>query len=280
MNVFISCDMEGATGVVHGDQLLNKGYDYARARKFLTGDVAAACEGALAAGATRVVVCDGHGSMRNLLLEELPEPVEVVVGPASSRLLCQCEGLDDTFDAAMFVGYHARNGAQGAVLPHTWVGSLVHEVTVNGDVFGETAINAALAGHFGVPVVMVAGDEALVREAREILPDVEAVAVKQAFGRAAAICRTPGWTSKAIRAAAEKALKRRKRPRPFTVKAPVVVSIGFHDVRMADRAMKRPLLERTGPRRVAFSRSDFHDAAAEAWRVLEMVVAEDPEFLR
>jgi len=129
-------------------------------------------------------------------------------------------------------------------------------------------------------VVMVSGDEALVREAREILPDVEAVATKQAVGRAAALCRTPGWTSKAIRAAAEKALRRRRRPKPFSVKAPVVVSIGFHDVRMADRAMKRPLLERTGPRRVAFSRPDFLDAAAEAWRVLEMVVAEEPEFLR
>jgi D-amino peptidase len=280
MNVFISCDMEGATGVVHPDQLVNKGYDYARARRFLTGDVAAACEGAMEAGAERIVVCDGHGSMRNLLLEELPEPVEVVVGPASSRLLCQSEGLDDTFDAALFIGYHARNGAPGAVLPHTWVGSLVHEIQVNGDVFGETAINAALAGHFGVPVVMVAGDEALVREAREILPDVEAVAVKQAVGRASAVCRTPAWTRKAIKAAADRALRKRRRPRPFTVKTPVVVTVGFHDVRMADRAMKRPQLERTGPRGIAFSRPDFLEAAAEAWRVLEAVAAEDPEWLR
>lgn len=280
MNVFISCDMEGATGIVHPDQLLNRGYDYARARKFLTGDVAAACEGAIEAGATRVVVCDGHGSMRNLLLEELPEPVEVVVGPASSRLLCQCEGLDDSFDAVMFVGYHARNGTPGAVLPHTWIGSLVHEITVNGDVFGETAINAALAGHFGVPVVMVAGDEALVREATEILPDVEAVATKQAVGRASAVCRTPAWTRKAIMAAANKALRRRRRPKPFVVKTPVVVTVGFHDVRMADRAMKRPLLDRMGPRSVAFSRPDFLEAAAEAWRLLEGVAAEDAEFLR
>jgi D-amino peptidase len=280
VNVFISCDMEGATGIVHVDQLLNKGYDYARARKFLTGDVAAACEGALAAGAQRVVVCDGHGSMRNLLLEELPEPVEVVVGPASSRLLCQCEGLDETFDAAMFVGYHARHGTPDAVLPHTWVGSLVHEIQVNGEIFGETALNAAVAGHFGVPVILVSGDEAAVREALEILPDVETVATKRAVGRAAAVCRTPAWTRNAIRAATEKALRKRRRPKPFAVKEPVVVSVGFHDVRMADRAMKRPLLERTGPRTVAFSRPDMLEAAAEAWRVLEMVAAEDAEFLR
>ena len=280
MHVFISCDMEGATGIVHPDQLLNRGYDYARARTFLTGDVAAACEGALAAGATRVVVCDGHGSMRNLLIEELPEAVEVVIGPASSRMLCQCEGLDEDFDAVLFVGYHARNGTPGAVLPHTWVGSLVHEITVNGTVFGETALNAAIAGHFGVPVVMVAGDAAVVREAGEILPEAEMVSTKQAVGRASAICRTPGWTRKAIRAAAEKALRRKRRPKPFVVKTPVVVSIGFHDVRMADRAMKRPLLERAGPRSVAFSRPDFLDAVTEAWRILEMVVAEGPELLR
>ena len=280
MNVFISCDMEGATGIVHPDQLLNKGYDYGRARRFLTGDVAAACEGALAAGAKRVVVCDGHGSMRNLLLEELPDPVEVVVGPASSRFLCQCEGLDETFDAAMFVGFHARNGAPGAVLPHTWVGSLVHEISVNGEVFGETAINAALAGHFGVPVVMVSGDEAAVREAAQILPEAETVATKTAVGRAAAICRTPAWTRAAIRAAAEKALLRRRMPKPMKVKTPVVVTVGFHDVRMADRAAKRPLLERTGPRSVAFSRPDFLEAAGEAWRVLEAVAADDPEWLR
>jgi len=280
MDVFISCDMEGATGIVHPDQLLNRGYDYARARKFLTGDVAAACEGAMAAGASRVVVCDGHGSMRNLLLEDLPAEVEVVLGPASSRLLCQCEGLDEGFDAVLFIGYHARNGTPGAVLPHTWVGSLVHEITVNGTVFGETALNAAVAGHFGIPVVMVSGDEALVREAAEILPDAEAVATKTAMGRASALCRTPAWTSRAIRAAVEKALKRKRKPKPFTVRTPVVVSVGFHDVRMADRAMKRPLLERTGPRSVAFSRPDMLDAAAEAWRILEMVIAEDPEFLR
>ncbi|MHC4821079.1 MAG: M55 family metallopeptidase, partial [Planctomycetota bacterium] len=186
MNVFISCDMEGATGVVHVDQLVNKGYDYARARKLLTGDVAAACLGALDAGAERVVVCDGHGSMRNLLLEDMPEEVEVVLGPASSRLLCQSEGLDETFDAALFVGYHARNGTAGAVLPHTWVGSLVHEITVNGVVFGETALNAAIAGHFGVPVLLAVGDDALCEEAKEMLPDVDVLSVKRAMGRASA----------------------------------------------------------------------------------------------
>ncbi len=280
MNVFISCDMEGATGVVHPDQLSNKGFDYPRARKFLTGDVAAACEGAMEAGAERVVVCDGHGAMRNLLLEDLPEAVEVVVGPASSRALCQMEGLDGTFDAAMFVGYHARHGTPGAVLPHTWIGAVVHEVSVNGLVFGETALNAAVAGHHGVPVVLVVGDEAVAREAEELLPDVETVVVKTAVGRASAICRTPKWTARAIREAAARALRRKKRPKPFTVRAPVVFEIAFHDVRMADRAMKRPGLERVGPRSVAFSRKTFPEAAVEAWRALEWVASEDAEFLR
>lgn len=280
MNVFISCDMEGATGIVHGDQLVPGGHDYARGRDLLTGDVAAACEGAVDAGAERIVVCDGHGTMRNLLIEKLPESVEVVLGPATSRLLCQSEGLDETFDAAMFVGYHARNGTPDAVLPHTWVGSVVHEITVNGLVFGETALNAALAGHFEVPVVLVTGDDAACAEAKEFLPEVETVSVKRAVGRASAVCRTPAWTRAAIRQAAARALRKRKKPPLFTVRAPVVVEIGFHDVRMADRALKRPLLERVGPRSVAFSRSDYLQAAAEAWRVLESAASVDAEFLR
>src|SRR5262245_9032490 len=167
MKVFVSVDMEGATGVVHNDQLLPGGFDYARGRKLLTGDVAAAVGAALSMDDVHhVLVCDGHGNMRNLLLEELPPNCEVVVGPASSKTLCQSEGLDASFGAMLLVGYHARAGAKDAVLPHTWIGSLIHEVRVNGRVFGETAINAAVAGEFGVPVVFVAGDEAVRREAK------------------------------------------------------------------------------------------------------------------
>ncbi len=280
MNVFISCDMEGATGVVHGDMLMPGRNDYARGRRLLTGDVAAACRGALEAGAERIVVCDGHGTMRNVLIEELPPEVELVVGPASSRALCQSEGLDESFDAALFVGYHARHGAADALLAHTWVGSAIHEINVNGIVFGETALNAGIAGAFDVPVLLVTGDEALAAEAKAVLPEVETVAVKRAVGRASAVCRSPAWSGPAIQEAATRALRRRKRPQPFRVQSPVVIEIGFHTVAMAERALKRPLVERVGPRSVAFSRADYLEAVQEAWRVIESVVAEDPEFLR
>ena len=187
MKIFISCDMEGCTGVVHRDQLVPGAADYARGRDLMTRDVVAAATAALSVDGVRgVTVCDGHGTMRNLLLERFPDGVEVVCGPASSKTLCQSEGLDETYAAVMYVGFHAKAGTKGAVLPHTWIGSLVHEIRVNGKVFGEAALNAALAGEFGVPPVFLSGDEAACREVREdVSPSIVTVATKRATGPAA-----------------------------------------------------------------------------------------------
>jgi D-amino peptidase len=236
MKVFVSVDMEGATGVVHNDQLMPGKSDYARGRKLLTGDVATAVRAALSRDDVhQVLVCDGHGNMRNLLLEELPRNCQVVVGPASSKALCQSEGLDASFGAMMLVGYHARAGSRDAVLPHTWIGSLIHEVRVNGRVFGETAINAAIGGEFGVPVVFVAGDEAVCREA--------------------------------------------KTRAPFVVAGPVEFAIAFHQVAQADRAAKRPGVERTGDREVTLRRATYLEAVRDAWQTAEWTAGEHPEWL-
>src|SRR5262245_44277898 len=121
--------MEGCTGVVHGDQLVPGQSDYARGRDLMTRDVLAAVNAALSLdGVKSVTVCDGHGTMRNLLLERFPVACEVVCGPASSKTLCQSEGLDASYAAVLYVGYHAKAGTKDAVLPHTWIGSLVHEI--------------------------------------------------------------------------------------------------------------------------------------------------------
>ena len=125
--------MEGATGVVHRDQLVPEGKDYERARRLLTGDVLAAVEGACEAGAAEVLVNDAHGHMRNILIEELPGEALLVSGPASSRNkpLCQTQGAEEGWDVAFLVGTHARAGATPGLLAHTWVGSLIHEVRLN-----------------------------------------------------------------------------------------------------------------------------------------------------
>jgi len=282
MKVFISVDMEGATGIVHNDQLLPGGADYGRGRELLTGDVAAAVGAALSMDEVEsVLVCDGHGNMRNLLIERLPTNCEVVVGPASSKSLCQSEGLDATFGAAMFVGYHARAGSRDAVLPHTWIGSVIHEVRVNGRVFGETAINAAVAGEFGVPVVFVCGDEALCREAKTDLgADLSAVAVKRAVGPKAAICRTPERTSQDIRLGVLQGLESAKGRRPYKVTGPVEFVIAFHQVAQADRAAKRPGVGRTAEREIALRRATYLEAVRDAWQTAEWTAGEHPEWLK
>jgi D-amino peptidase len=282
MKVFVSVDMEGATGVVHNDQLMPGKFDYARGREFLTADVVAAVGAALSLDEVHyVLVCDGHGNMRNLLLEKLPKTCEVVVGPASSKVLCQSEGLDESFSAVLFVGYHARAGTRDAVLAHTWIGSLLHEVRVNGRVFGETALNAAIAGEFGVPVVLVTGDEAVCREAKgDLGEDLVTVAVKRATGPKAAVCRTPAATSEDIRLGALQGLDGWKSRKPFRVAGPVDIALAMHQVAQAERAAQRPGVERTGEREVTVSRPSYLEAVKEAWRTAEWTVGEHPEWLK
>ncbi len=282
MRIFVSCDMEGCTGIVHNDQLVPGGHDYARGRELMTGDVVAAVEAALSyEGVVGVRVCDGHGTMRNVLIERLPSCTELVTGPASSRAFCQVETLDDGFAGLVCVGYHAMAGARDAVLPHTWVGSVVSEIRVNGRPFGETALNAGIAGEHGVPVLLVVGDAAVCREAREALgTDLPTVEVKRAVGPKSAVCRTPADTGREIRLAVLTALEDLPARRPFRVPGPVDVAIAFHRVELADRAAKRPGAERTGPRELTLRAPSFLDAAREAWALIEWTAGEHPEWLR
>lgn len=282
MRIFISCDMEGCTGIVHRDQLVPGQSDYARGRELMTRDVVAAATAALAVdGVQGVTVCDGHGTMRNLLLERFPVGCEVVCGPASSKTLCQSEGLDASYAALMFVGFHAKAGTKGAVLPHTWIGMLVHEIRVNGKVFGEAALNAALAGEFGVPAVFLSGDDAACREVRADVGDwVVTVSTKRATGPSAAVCKPPAQTEADIRLGVLTALQELKSARVFRVPGPVEFAIVFHQVAQADRAAKNPAVERTGDREVRFTRPTYLAAVRDAWQVLEWTASENPEWLR
>ena len=169
MKIFILSDMEGATGIVHPDQLVIEAKEYNRGRKLLTSDINAAVEGALEAGATDIVVCEGHGSMRNILIEDLNENARLILGPAEHKKYCQIIGMNDSFDAAIFVGFHAKAGNEKAILSHTWVGSAVHHVKVNGKIFGETGLDAGICGEYNIPVVAVIGDDELGKEAKDLL---------------------------------------------------------------------------------------------------------------
>jgi D-amino peptidase len=267
MRVYISVDMEGVAGVVHEDQTdpidPRHAGEYNRFRRLMTSEANAAIEGALAAGATRVLVNDSHWLMRNLLAEELHPAAELLSG--GPKLRSMVEGVDLGFEAAMFVGYHAMAGAASAVIDHTYT-SIVHEVRLNGRPAGELAINAALAGIHGVPVVLVSGDQALAAEAKELLGDgVEAVVVKHAVGRFAARSVSPAESCRRIREGATAALRRTHDP--LELERPIRIEVEFALTQMADMAELVPGSVRTGGRTVAYVHNDYMEVF-RAWRAL------------
>lgn len=256
-NVFISCDIEGITGVVGRDQSGSTGKDYERARRAMTADVNAAIEGALAAGAELIVVSDGHGSMTNLLLEDVHPAADVVLG--SPKPLTQMEGIGPDFAVAYFVGYHARMGSDG-VLSHTISGAVVANVWVNGILVGETGINAAIAGRYGVPVGLVTGDQWVCAEARALLGDLHTAEVKHAITRYSARCLHPERSRALIRAAATAALEDAGKLRPFLVTEPVTFRVQFKDTGMTDSAIRVPNAFKVDPLTLEYTAADAAQA--------------------
>jgi D-amino peptidase len=267
MRVYISVDMEGVAGVVHEDQTdpidPRHAGEYNRFRRLMTAEANAAIEGALAAGAERVLVNDSHWLMMNLLAEELHPAAELLSGGPKARSMV--EGIELGFDAALFVGYHARAGVGHAIIDHTYT-SKVHEARLNGRPVGELAINAALAGTFDVPVALVSGDQALAAEARDLLgPAVETVIVKHAVGRFAARSVSPTVACRLIREGATAALARPHEP--LRLAAPIRLEVDFALTQMADMAELVPGSVRTGGRTLEFVHQDYREVF-RAWRAL------------
>jgi D-amino peptidase len=267
MRIYISIDMEGVAGVVHEDQTdpiePRHSAEYNRFRRLMTSEANAAIAGALEAGATAVVVNDSHWLMLNLLAEELNPRAELISG--GPKRLSMVEGIDAGFDAAMFVGYHAKAGTGNAVIDHTYT-SRVYEARINGEPVGELALNAAMAGVHRVPVALVSGDQALAAEAKALLgPGVETVVVKEAAGRFAARSLAPSVACERIRAGATVALKRKHAP--FAFKKPIRLEVDFIESQMADMAELAPGSSRTGGRTVSYTGEDYREVF-RAWRAM------------
>jgi len=269
MRVYISIDMEGIAGVVHESQTDPTtpafAAEYARFRRLMTAEANAAVEGALAAGATRVLVNDSHWFMRNLLAEELHQTAELVSGDPKPRSMMQGIDQQGGFDAALFIGYHARAGTRNAILDHTYA-DRIHDVRLNQQPVGELGLNAALAGVHGVPVVLVSGDSAVAAEAKDLLGDgVATVIVKEAVSRHAAKSVAPAVACRMIREEVARALKRSHAP--FTLRAPVTLEVDFAMTIHADMAELCPGATRTAGRTVAFTHQDYGEVF-RAWRTL------------
>jgi len=270
MKILIAADMEGITGVVNWDHVSAEHAEYSRFRRLMTGDVNAAIRGAFEGGAAEVIVTDGHGAGRNLLIEELDPRARLNSGGPSS--FAMVEGVDSGLDAAMFVGYHARTGARQAILSHTWSGRRVAGVWLNGAEVGEIGLNAAVCGHFEVPVIMISGDQTACAEATELLGEVETAIVKRATSRMAAECLSPEVAQEVIHAAATRAVRRLSAgevPPPFLVQSPITVTTEFRHPEMADRATLLPGTHRPGDSQVGYTAADV----PSAYRAFQAMVA-------
>jgi D-amino peptidase len=259
MRVYVSVDMEGVAGVVHGDQTRRGQSEFATACQLMTAEANAAVLGAFDGGADEVLVNDSHGDMRNLVLDQLDPRVEVITG--SLKPLSMAEGIDiGRFDVALFVGYHGGAGTTGAILDHTYRGVAVYELRVNGRVVNEAALNAMVLGSRGIPVGLVTGDESTCTQCRELLGDVETVVVKWAIGRLAARTIHPELARRRIREAAARVVADHRRFQPFAVAGPVRIEMDTVTTAVADAAAVVPGAVRTGPRTIAFEADDADTA--------------------
>jgi D-amino peptidase len=274
MRIFICADMEGITGVVHRDHLMPEGNAWAKACAWMTSDINAAIEGALTEDPDATfLVNDGHAIMRNVLLDSLHERAELIVGPATweNKPLCQTTGIDETFDLLFLVGHHTRAGTPGGLLSHTWSGQVVRDLSINGQIVGEIALNSATAGAFGVPVGLVTGTDKLGEELRETLPGEPVfVRTKTTLGPTAAICRPPAVTRRDIAEGAAEAVRRLRagRLQYLVPSSPVRVEIHTNRREMTDLALRAPHTERTGEASFATTGSDAAQALGQAWNAV------------
>jgi D-amino peptidase len=256
VNVFISADVEGVAGISSWSQIMPGNEDYGVGRALMAGEVNAAIEGAVAAGATRIVVNDSHARMTNLLPEAINPAARLISG--QFKPLYMLQGMDDSFDAAFFVGYHGAIGEPEAILSHTYNPRAVWEAKVDGRVVGEIGINALVCEYFGLPIRLVTGDQATVLEARETIPSVHVAEVKRSFSRTSAESMHPTEARDTIRREAQACLAALPETQP--ARRSHVVELTFLIPDMAALAEWIKGVERTAPRSVTFSSSDGLEA--------------------
>lgn len=260
LKVHISVDMEGIAGVVTGDQISPQGFEYGRFREFMTKEALAAVAAAKEAGATEIVVADAHGNGENLLVEQFPPDVKIV--RSWPRKLQMMGGIDQTFDAAIFIGYHASTTNPSGVRAHTFSSATLTKVTLNGVEMSEGSWNAAIAGHFNVPVVMASGDDAAIAEIRKIVGNIEGVETKTSLGFHSALTLTPQAVQAMIGPAVKAGLARRTSLTPYKPQGPMVVDVTFKHYLPAEVLAYLPMFERSSAHSVRFRAKDMAEAAS------------------
>ena len=255
-SLFVSVDMEGCATLVHWDEVRpSADVAYERARRLMTAEVNAALAGVFEAGAADVVVNDSHSAMRNLVAGDLDQRAHVLSGRLKPLFMLQ--GIERGADAAFFVGYHGAIGDGEAVMGHTYSPRVIFECRLNGEPVGETTINAALAGRYGVPVALVSGDRTTLDEVGRNIPWAIGVETKTSIGYFSAEGRSPHDVCALLRTGAAEALSRLPQMRPFALPTPITMEIDTMRTSQADLLELVPGMRRTGARTVAYSADDF-----------------------
>jgi len=270
LKIYISADMEGVAGVVTGDQLGPQGFEYGKFREFMTEEVNQACRAAFNAGATEVVVSDSHGNGENLLIDKLPPEVTIV--RSWPRRLGMMAGIDESFDAAIFIGYHASTSNPQGVRAHTFSSARLADVKLNGVSVTEGAMNAAIAGQFNVPVIMVSGDDAAVKEVQDAVGPIEGAVVKWSYGFHSARTLTPKAASAQIFLAATRAIARLKDFKPYKLKSPIQLDVRFKNYRPAEVLAYLPIVQRTDSHSIRFVGKDI----VETSNFLQFITTYEP----
>jgi D-amino peptidase len=270
MKIYISADMEGVVGVVTNEQLGPQGFEYARFREFMTQEVNAAIEGAVAAGAMQIVVSDSHGNGQNLLIEKLPKDILLV--RSWPRPLMMMQGVDETFAGAIFIGYHSATTNSQGVRAHTISSARLADVRLKGISMSEAGLNAAIAGHFNVPVIMISGDDVVVKETQALLGDVEGAVVKWASGFHSAKTMMPEASYQLIREKVQKAVGRIKDFKPYKLAAPIQLDVRFKNYRPSEVLSYLSIVERTDAHSIRFTGKDM----IEVSKFLEFIVTYEP----
>lgn len=259
LKVYISIDMEGVVGVVTGDQLGPGGFEYQKFREYMTREALAAVQAAKEAGATDILVSDSHGNGENLLIDMFPKDVRII--RSWPRRLGMMAGIDATFDAVIFIGYHASTNNPRGVRAHTFSSARLTRVALNGKEITEGAWNAAIAGHFGIPVVMVSGDDAAIAEVQALVGPLEAAETKKSLSFHSANTLTPEASYELIGKKVKAALGRLRDFKPFTLSTPVTLDVSFKHYRVAEVLAYLKGVQRTDAHSIRYVGADMLEVA-------------------
>lgn len=260
MRLYISADIEGVAGVVSLHQLIPGEFEYERAREWMTAEVNAACHAAIQAGVTEIVISDSHGNGENILIEKLPANARLV--RSWPRPLLMMQGIErGHFDAAAFIGYHTAGHAERGVLSHTMSSGKIRSISINGAEVSEFDINHLIAAHFGVPVVMASGDDALAETVSRQYKNIAFATTKWTEGTLWAECLTPEVAAARIAEKMTLGLSNIHKVTPPSPLGQVTVEIDFSRKIIAEVFSYLPVVRRHGAFSVVAELPDMVEAS-------------------